>query len=307
VRNDPLGSLAARVRYLIRVKFGESVNAAARAWGIPQRTLARIASGATTDPQASAVQRIADGAGVAPEWVLKGNGRGPDPMLAGPVTPANLEWARLVGSLRLPPDLEVAVRLLTLAPAIAWSTLTPPDARLKMMKDVRGALRMLDEEVANVDIFARAWSRLLRAKIEAHGVEAVRTRLLETSRDYIVAGFNPLLIEVLTEQLGVPSGRLSAAFEKWRREHSNRPPSLQEMDTDARQTSLEEIREHIAAMIRDARAKGDPPVVVAELLQFLRGVGRRVPDKSSLPRAGRDRSVRRKRPLSAGPKPDRAR
>jgi transcriptional regulator with XRE-family HTH domain len=85
-------SIAERVRSLIDRVHGGSVNAAARDTGIPQRTLARIADGTVENPRADALQRLATFYKASLEWLLSGQGEGPQHPL-GPDTREGNEMA----------------------------------------------------------------------------------------------------------------------------------------------------------------------------------------------------------------------
>ena len=69
-----MSGLGDRVSALLGERYGGNVNRAARYMSLPQRTLARIASGATSNPHADVVERIAAHFFVSTTWLLSGAG-----------------------------------------------------------------------------------------------------------------------------------------------------------------------------------------------------------------------------------------
>ena len=72
-----LDSIAGRVSYLIQHKHAGSVNAAAQNMRVPQRTLARIASGEVEHPRADALSAIASYYECDLAWLVTGKGEAP--------------------------------------------------------------------------------------------------------------------------------------------------------------------------------------------------------------------------------------
>ncbi len=70
-------SLAQQVRFLVDQSHAGSVNAAAKSIGIPQRTLALIASGISESPRLTTIRIIADYYGVRLGWLVNGVGEPP--------------------------------------------------------------------------------------------------------------------------------------------------------------------------------------------------------------------------------------
>src|SRR5256885_12566851 len=66
------GPLSDRVKALVDRYFGGSVNAAAKAWALPQSTVKRICDGTTTSPREKALERIARAHATTVEWLLHG-------------------------------------------------------------------------------------------------------------------------------------------------------------------------------------------------------------------------------------------
>src|SRR5688500_5935450 len=106
-------ALAGRVRQLIERFHDGSVNAAAADTGVSQPTLSRIASGKVKNPRRPAIEQIARFYGVSVDWLVRGEGDGPDEVVrafpVGPATAQWLRWTRLVADLGLPAKLEKAV------------------------------------------------------------------------------------------------------------------------------------------------------------------------------------------------------
>lgn len=69
--NTQPGTLPERLQHLVK-RAHRSVNAAAKAWGVPQSTLKRIIDGTTGRPDTSTLEKIAGGANVTLTWLLTG-------------------------------------------------------------------------------------------------------------------------------------------------------------------------------------------------------------------------------------------
>lgn len=89
-----------RVRTLIESRYGGNVNAAAKASGIPQRNLAAIVAREIKNPRAELVGRIARWFMVSTDWLLTGEGKGPDDEW-GVGVQEFLEWKHLITDLKL--------------------------------------------------------------------------------------------------------------------------------------------------------------------------------------------------------------
>lgn len=164
-------TLAERVTYLVDLYHGGSVNAAAWYLGIPQRTLARVASGETQRPGIDVLQTLALGFDVTVGWLLLGEGKGPElTPPPGPVSKPQSAWYELVLSLGLPPlsqsvMLDVPLRAFALAQAV----------------DHLGAegdrARVMERTARFVADISSAWTDYLRDAIADRGIESVRDSL----------------------------------------------------------------------------------------------------------------------------------
>lgn len=95
-------TLAERIDLLIRDRHAGNVNAAAKVMDIPQRTLLDLVRGKATNPQAKTLQKIAGHHRVSTDWLLTGQGQGPDAI--DPITAAakeSVRWTELVLDLHL--------------------------------------------------------------------------------------------------------------------------------------------------------------------------------------------------------------
>src|SRR5437899_2974383 len=92
-----------RVRELIDRVHGGSVNAAAKALGIPQSSLAKIVSGAVKNPRVQTLQIIVNHFGGTLDWLATGEGQAPPLLQESPwnVVPQAeyLRWRSLVDQL----------------------------------------------------------------------------------------------------------------------------------------------------------------------------------------------------------------
>lgn len=151
-----------RISDLVK-QSGGSVNAAAKAIGLPQQTLDRIVRGQHRAPQVKTLQRIADFYGTTVDWLMTGRGDGPSSdqnhledrlwqAIAREVADEDTHIYAVL--LNLPRSVESAMR-------IAERSMTP---RSKAGADATLAMR---EERA-------LWSRFFRAWIDHAGIERVR-------------------------------------------------------------------------------------------------------------------------------------
>src|SRR5690348_8247162 len=109
-----MADLAGRVNALIERYFDGNVYQASRAWGVPQPTAHRLASGATSSPRAKNLSRIAGYHGTTVEWLL--DGEGPDPLAGEPIQlPQYHDYHELVESLGLSPEAQWAMLTLPVA------------------------------------------------------------------------------------------------------------------------------------------------------------------------------------------------
>jgi hypothetical protein len=88
--------------------YDDNVNAAAKAIGMPQRTLADIVSGDVENPRANALQKLGEHFHVSLEWLLNGPGDWPEyqdtePLLRqGSLSSAMTSWVRNMARLGEP-------------------------------------------------------------------------------------------------------------------------------------------------------------------------------------------------------------
>lgn len=92
-------SISERVKELVDLRFLGNVNAAARAWSIPQPTLRRIVAGLSERPRADVLVRIAKANETSVEWLLTGEGQAPEEDAKRPLIGSVQEWKRLVDDL----------------------------------------------------------------------------------------------------------------------------------------------------------------------------------------------------------------
>jgi transcriptional regulator with XRE-family HTH domain len=174
------GPFASRVLGLVEFAH-PSVNAAAKAIGIPQRTLARIVTGEMPNPRAEVLRRIAAFYDVSVDWLLTGKGKGPGEWTTRPLDRITYSpkagWHAAVRQLALDPDLENKV------------------LRLPRMMDVAVSVMALGAPQALVPAAGEAirweleaWTTLVRALIQHLGFAEARERVLmllafETGRE----------------------------------------------------------------------------------------------------------------------------
>lgn len=176
-------TLASRVRLLIDYFHRGSVNDAARALDIPQRTLADIASGDVETPRGEALTKIAAKFNVTLDWLLTGEGPEPDfiaPMMRDTM-PEFRELGETLGRMRLQPLLKQALFELPWSPVWAFRLVVQERHAEKGFPAMQAAL-------TSAAMHARAWSRLIGSMIDALGPEAV-ARELERNYDAVRLGF----------------------------------------------------------------------------------------------------------------------
>lgn len=181
-------NLGSRVRLLIDYFHRGSVNDAARALDIPQRTLADIASGAVETPRAEALTRIAAKFNVTLDWLLTGNPPEPDfiaPMMRDTM-PEFKELGETLGRMKLQPLLKQALYELPWSPVWAFRLVVQERHAEKGFPAIEAAL-------TSAALHARGWSQLISAMIEALGPE-VAARELERNYDAARLGFGGFAI-----------------------------------------------------------------------------------------------------------------
>lgn len=200
-----MSTLAGRMRDLVDRHFDGSVNAAARAIGVPQPTLLRIVDGRTQAPRMGALTRIAQFFRCDEGWLLTGKGRGPGEVEAagerasaqGPaeaprVWAARREWESVVESLRLDLTLSRWMRALPLAMQNAVTGLGFYSTETVDGREHRRTWPAVDLALAN---HYRAWTALVRRALHTIG-RAELVRRLEAHGDMVWLGFSavPYLI-----------------------------------------------------------------------------------------------------------------
>lgn len=187
-------SIASRTRELIDLVHDGSVNAAARDTGISQRTLARIADGTVENPRADALQKLAAFYQVSLEWLVTGEGQGPDETLRG--TPKRgedlgglrdeLRWEALRTRLNLSVNAGGALNVLrsTVGNASMHLHASATGKPLSMRKPVIPPLRF----IAYMTRENRLWLDYFDEAIEVYGEEKVR-RWLEENWKMIASRF----------------------------------------------------------------------------------------------------------------------
>ena len=196
--------LASRVQGLVDRYHGGSVNAAAAAIGVPQRSLARVAAGEVTSPRVAILEAIARYFGVSLDWLTSGVGE--TPPVASPIGEAGsawLQWRRLVVDLALPAVSREALWHLPLAATWAWRDLCA--GKQEDGKRSTELLAQVNEAETSL------WLMLFRGLIESYGLERVRQALIDHP-DWIRLGFNRLAMDLRAQ--GKIRGDLAAPFER---------------------------------------------------------------------------------------------
>jgi transcriptional regulator with XRE-family HTH domain len=176
-------NLASRVRLLIDYFHRGSVNDAARALDIPQRTLADIASGAVETPRGEALTKIAAKFNVTLDWLLTGEGPEPDfiaPMMRDTM-PEFRQLGATLGRMRLSRQLEQALYELPWSPVWAF----------RLVVQERHAERgfpATEAAITAAALHARSWSELIGSMIDELGPDAV-AKELERNYDAVRMGF----------------------------------------------------------------------------------------------------------------------
>ena len=151
------------------------MNAAAKAMGLPQPTLARIADGRVTNPRARALERIASYFDVSTDWLLSGRGRGPreDPRECRPFAELT-GWRRALQELELSSEARRVYDDLPGATSGAALWLSQADEE----PDVEAVFReSYAASRAAMALELRAWTTLLGELVARFGRERMRTAL----------------------------------------------------------------------------------------------------------------------------------
>jgi transcriptional regulator with XRE-family HTH domain len=176
--------LSDRVSYLIADSFGGSVRAAAGGIGVPQRTLANIASGDTSNPRADVLQAIADGFHTTTDWLL--TGRGESPLKSQRQEAVYSSWNNLLRKLDLPADLEAHLR--EVPRAIERFDVLFAELSGWLPRRERPAMSVPDEQLRDYRKLAAAWTANVARKIEQNGIERVRAAFLHSAGRTMAVG-----------------------------------------------------------------------------------------------------------------------
>ena len=185
-QGSPVESLESRVRWLIDEVHHGSVNAAATAIGIPQQTLAQIASGQVRSPRAATLEQIAGFYDTSLEWLVSGKGRVPDLP-----TSEQLQLARRLSALDVPPHVADALQEAADAPRIARLFLGAGGGAPAARAESQAA------DAATRDMLL-AWVHLLEELEGIVGPERLRTNLVAFA-DFARLGFTPLGARLLID------------------------------------------------------------------------------------------------------------
>ena len=189
------GPLSERVRALVDRYFGGSVNAAAKAWAVPQSTVKRICDGTTTAPREKALERIARSHATSVEWLLRG-GAGPNPLSevrpVMMVQPDYERWDDEVISLGADGVTEDGLRELPDAVERASEIILSklPRPRSRRDADAIGSAWTKAEQLMH-----KAWAVWLHSLIAAYGREAVRDAF-KSELTRLLLGFSYLAPEI---------------------------------------------------------------------------------------------------------------
>jgi transcriptional regulator with XRE-family HTH domain len=182
-------AIGARLLRLME-ETGKSVGQTAADIGLPKQTFAALVNGTTTQPRATAVQRIAEHFGVTTDWLLTGAGEPVavttrDARSHAVPEPEYSEWLALVGRLGLSDADATAMRELPLAVWRAVESLPfvaprDPVASVQWMSigEYAAHRQQLDAAARQA---VRAWLTIFQGWVDHWGVDGVRT-LLEQDR-----------------------------------------------------------------------------------------------------------------------------
>jgi len=207
----PRLTVGARIAALVGMSHGGNVSAAARDFGIHQQTLARILSGEVANPRIAALQKIARFYGSGVDYILTGEGK-PPPQLPGkygPATAGVFKWMRLVGTLKLPPDLVEAFIFLPFGLTYAWFDLLGTANRAPAGGVPESSPRVESLYLRAVESGLVAWTVLFEAIIGRLGLDRTREMLIERA-DAVRLGFNGLAVALHEE--GVIPANLAERF-----------------------------------------------------------------------------------------------
>lgn len=200
-----MGPIATRIRQLIDSADGGSVNAAARAIGLPQATLAQIVKERIKRPRAETLARIAARYNVSVDWILSGEGKAPATREI--VVGEAIAWDRLVDSLQLSRPADWALSELPQAAEEGrfWLFNTDSGAGLAAAADpqLRDARRHL----------YAGWSAFVHVLVRHFGLHGAR-ELLEREIAPLARGFLPTA-EAVAGERGQDPAYVRRQLEAW--------------------------------------------------------------------------------------------
>ncbi len=176
--------MAARVRQLIDGAHGGSVNAAAQDIGIPQRTLANVATGKVESPRSNVLLRVAEFYRVSVDWLLTGEGPGPERWIGYAAALESIRWADLVIALKLPEPAHSALLYLPDATGQAAMLFRLPRLGGRPRQELPGhpgvfqKAGIAPEFITASQLEHRAWLAFFQGWIQQAGREAVREAVL---------------------------------------------------------------------------------------------------------------------------------
>lgn len=190
-----------RIRELIDSFHGGSVNAAAKAAGVQQRTLARVVSG--SKPSVDLLSALARTHSVTLGW-LAGQEPGNLEIPSDSDIPwaEALRWAEVVDMIQLPIEAADAVYRLPFGPRSAATALVPTQVRTVTHKKGQTVFHPASKEALRHSLIA--WTLILGAALEVSGRVAVRQKLLDDI-DRVRLGFNWVATLMLHAKLLKPS------------------------------------------------------------------------------------------------------
>ena len=176
----PVISLSKRVLRLVEDSHGGNVRAAARDIGVPQQTLQRIVRGSGASPRVDTLQRIARFYRTSVDWLLTGEGAGPN---ATERYAEAFQWLEILRSLDLPAGLHDVMMELPKATThavyglIVGVHVLPGHPEGPHGRETRELIEALREE-------RRAWVRLVREWVRQFGVARVRALVIEHQTEF---------------------------------------------------------------------------------------------------------------------------
>ena len=205
--------LSERVQEIVGLFWDGNAKAAAKQLGIPQNTLYRIVSGETPNPRANVLATIAKFAGTTVEYLLTGEGQGPQ--LIDPrgrrVSGGSHRWFRAVTAL-FPSNCGVRE-------ALDGVPFGPTGFLALVLRDVDGHPTGAATSQRRLDIYnrvqatcAEAWAELLEAAIKAYGADAVREKL-ESAELAVAGGFTSFAMFLANGPM--PKAEAERSFSAW--------------------------------------------------------------------------------------------